>query len=200
MSAGVDNTVTGIQTAGDAKSHPTTGGQLLQKTGLSPGAAEWTWAGFQLGTGYAGIRVGNAYGVFSLPPQTDAFTKAAITEGNFYKDGSIVDIAGHFEKFEDGASLLAPADVIGKYPVVGRQDGLFVSSPDYISKLLKKTGGNNDLIKKELGIEPQYWSGPLVRVDISNPLQQAPRLPSGLEGGQTRFSFEEALHLPALQK
>jgi hypothetical protein len=79
--------------------------------------------------------------------------------------------------------LLAPADVIGKYPVVGRPDGLFVSTPDYIGNLLKKTGGNNDLIKYELGIEPQYWNGPLIRIDISNPLQQTARLPSGLEGG-----------------
>jgi hypothetical protein len=67
--------------------------------------------------------------------------------------------------------------------VVGRPDGLFVSSPEYISDLLKKTGGSNDLIKKELGIEPQYWNGPLVRVDIPNPLKKFPRLSSGMEEG-----------------
>lgn len=79
--------------------------------------------------------------------------------------------------------MLAPADIVGKYPVMGRTDGLFVSSPNYISSLLERTGGNNTLIKSELGMEPQYWNGQLVRIDVSNPLGMNPRLPSGLESG-----------------
>ena len=111
------------------------------------------------------------------------FVNAAKTEGNFYRDGSIVDISDHFGKFADGASLLTPAESFGKYPAVGRPDGLFVSTPDAITSLLQKTGGENSLIKQQLGIEPQYWNGPLLRIDIPTPLSSSPRLPSGLEAG-----------------
>ncbi|WP_407928278.1 hemagglutinin repeat-containing protein [Collimonas silvisoli] len=115
--------------------------------------------------------------------KTVSFVNGARVEGNFYRDGSIVDIAEHFGQFQGGASLLAPAESFGKYANVGRPDGLFVSTNQYINKLLAETQGNNTLIKQQLGIEPQYWNGPLVRIDIPNPLQFNPRLPSGLEGG-----------------
>jgi hypothetical protein len=183
MLSGWDNVKTGTETALDAKLHTTIGGALLQQTGLSPGAAELVYGGLQLGTGYGAIKLGATKGLFSVPENTQSFKNAATIEGNFYRDGSIVDIGEHFGKFENGASLLAPADILRKYPVVGRADGLFVTSPDYLAALLKRTGGDNDLIKAELGIEPQYWNGPLTRVDISAPLGRNPRLPSGLESG-----------------
>jgi hypothetical protein len=183
MLSGWDNVKTGTETALDAKPHTTVGGELLQQTGLSPGAAELLYGGLQLGTGYGAIKLGTMKGLFSVAENTQSFKSAATIEGNFYRDGSIVDIGEHFGKFENGASLLAPAEILEKYSVVGRADGLFVTSPDYLSALLKRTGGDNNLIKAELGIEPQYWNGPLARVDISMPLGRNPRLPSGLESG-----------------
>jgi hypothetical protein len=180
---GLDNVYTGTNTAVGAPSRMTIGGELLQQTGLSVGGAELVYGALQLGTGYGAIKFGTAKGVFSAPENVADFNNAAQIEGNFYRDGAIVDIGGNFGKFENGASILAPADILDKYSVVGRADGLFVSSPAYINALLQRTGGNNTLIKAELGIEPQYWSGPLVKIDISNPLRNNPRLPSGLESG-----------------
>jgi hypothetical protein len=133
--------------------------------------------------GKIGATVSNTKAANIEMANANSFINAAKTEGNFYRDGSIVDIGEHFGKFKNGASLLAPADSFGKYPSVGRPDGLFVASPSYIDNLLKQTGGDNTLIKNSLGIEPQYWNGPLVRVDIPSPLNNNPRLPSGLEGG-----------------
>jgi filamentous hemagglutinin len=98
-------------------------------------------------TGYAAVEFGTAKTLFSTPESSDAFRHMARVEGNFYRDGSIVEIDTHFGKFESAASLLAPADVLEKYAVVGRADGLFVSSPDYINSLIKRTNGDNSLIK-----------------------------------------------------
>jgi filamentous hemagglutinin len=55
--AGLDNLYTGGQTAIYGVPYRTLGGALLQKTGLSPGGAELLYGGFQLGSGWAGVRV-----------------------------------------------------------------------------------------------------------------------------------------------
>lgn len=169
---------------------------------IQAGGGDYAPAGRQVGQQLGSTVVGTTTGVtfnFAVSKTTGAinnirsanavaaeankFTDAARAEGNFYRDGSIVDIGEHFGRFADGASLLTPVESFGKYPMMGRPDGLFVSTPDYIASLLRQTGGDNALIKQRLGIEPQYWNGPLFRVDIPNPLQNNPRLPTGLEAG-----------------
>ena len=158
------------------------GQQLGQDVGT---AIVGTAAGAAVGAGVSKTvgAINNVRAANAAAAETNNFINTAKTEGNFYRDGSIVDIGDHFGKFADGASLLTPAESFGKYPAVGRPDGLFVSTPDAITSLLQKTGGENSLIKQQLGIEPQYWNGSLLRIDIPNPLSSTPRLPSGLEAG-----------------
>ncbi|MFZ6774924.1 hypothetical protein ACO0LB_19645 [Undibacterium sp. SXout7W] len=142
-----------------------------------------TGIGVSTAIGKVGATISNVSAGNAAANDASNFINGEKMEGNFYRDGSIVDIAEHFGQFKNGASLLAPADSFGKYPNVGRSDGLFVTTPNYIADLLKQTGGDNTLIKNSLGIEPQYWNGPLIRIDVPNPLNNNPRLPSGLEGG-----------------
>ncbi|WP_237577310.1 hypothetical protein [Mycetohabitans sp. B5] len=138
---------------------------------------------FNFAVSKAAGAINNIRSANAVAAETKKFTDAARAEGNFYRDGSIVDIGEHFGRFADGASLLTPVESFGKYSMMGRPDGWFVSTPNYIASLLRKTGGDNALIKQRLGIEPEYWNGPLFRVDIPNPLENNPRLPTGLEAG-----------------
>ena len=122
------------------------------------------------------MKTANAYAA------AEKATTAAKIEGNFYKDGAIVEIDWHVGKFADGASFLGPETMLNYNPI-GRPDGLFVMPISTVNKLLMSTNGENAAIKQALGIEPRYWNGPLTRVDVSNPLLNNPRLPSGLEAG-----------------
>jgi hypothetical protein len=106
---------------------------------------------------------------------------------NFYSEGSAVDIGEHFRSFESGGSYLIPkggydAYVAGK-AIVGRPDGQFMTSKVAMDDLLRQTGGSTELIKARLGIPPDAWMDPLIRIDILRPLAFNPRLPSGAEMG-----------------
>ncbi len=92
--------------------------------------------------------------------------------------------------FHDGASFLIPEKaykdfVLGLPPTTkfGRPDGLFISTPEAISNLLKESRGSKEYVKKILGIKPEEWPGLVYRVDVKSPLSYNIRLPSGLEGG-----------------
>lgn len=65
----------------------------------------------------------------------------------------------------------------------------------------------NSVIKESLGIDQKIWNRPLVRINVPNPLNNNPRLPSGLEvaanpqfirGGYTPKGIAEIIIDPVL--
>ncbi|MQA18807.1 hypothetical protein GEV01_04690 [Rugamonas sp. FT103W] len=94
--SGVDNVYTGGQNVSDGTLHATTGGQLLQRTGLSPGWAELLYSGSQIGAGFGG-----GYAVVKFGPTFNSLDRglgganghqfaANVTDG-----GSGQALAGH---------------------------------------------------------------------------------------------------------
>jgi hypothetical protein len=90
MLSGADNLKTGMETASDAKPHTTIGGELLQQTGLSPGAAELLYGGLQLGTGYGSLKLLGAVSELRTAQIAEKTVDArAYITNNYYRDGDI---------------------------------------------------------------------------------------------------------------
>jgi RHS repeat-associated protein len=100
-------------------------------------------------------------------------------------------VVSHLEKFREGGSFLVPKSVferrIAGKALVGRPDGLFLTTRSAMDKLLARTGGKLDAIKQAIGIPADAWNEPLIRVDVGNPLQYNARFPSGLEQGANEY-------------
>jgi hypothetical protein len=69
------------------------------------------------------------------------------------------------------------------YGQLGRPDGLFVTTPAAADRIERTAAGDRAMVKKQLGIPPQYWNEPIYRVDIDPVDQVYLRMPSGLEQG-----------------
>ncbi len=93
----------------------------------------------------------------------------------------------HVGRFRAGASYLIPRSKYDKWIAdaasIGRADGLFVTTSEAMDRLLREADGDLDAVKRKLGIPPDAWNEPLVRVDVLNPLEHNARLPSGFEEG-----------------
>jgi hypothetical protein len=93
-------------------------------------------------------------------------------------------VTSHLETFRGGASFLVPESAYQRFiqgaSSVGRVDGLYVTTRGAMNKLLAQSGGDLGVINQKLGT---FWSEPLYRVDINNPLLHNARMPSGLEQG-----------------
>ena len=93
----------------------------------------------------------------------------------------------HLQQFHGEASYLvtgnAYRDFIEPAAMVGRPDGLFLSTKTDISTVLGKANGDISVIEKELGIPTGAWQGKggLYRVDVQNPENFNLRMPSGNE-------------------
>jgi hypothetical protein len=91
------------------------------------------------------------------------------------------------EDFRNGDSFLVTESTYEKYmlgePVVGRLDGQFMTTGKAMDGLLRAANGDLNYIKAKLGISPEEWNEPLVRIDAPSPLLYNARLPSGFEEG-----------------
>ena len=73
---------------------------------------------------------------------------------------------------------------------VGRSDGQFMTTASAMDRLLQQANGDMSVVKSKLGIPPEAWNEPLVRIDVMNPLLHDARLPSGLSSGaNTQFRW-----------
>ena len=93
-------------------------------------------------------------------------------------------VVEHLERFREGGSFLLPKPFYERFfegkSLAGRPDGQFITTRSAMDQLLYETGGDVTAINKRLGTN---WNGPLVRVDVNDPLLYDARLPSGLEAG-----------------
>jgi hypothetical protein len=93
-------------------------------------------------------------------------------------------IPSHIEMFRDGGSYLVPESAYVRFvqgqATIGRTDGLFMTTTEYMDNLLLQTGGDLSKINSKLGVN---WTEQLYRIDVQSPLLYNARLPSGLESG-----------------
>ena len=98
--------------------------------------------------------------------------------------------ASQVENFREGAAVFMPEGsykwASSNFANVGRPDGLFVMRKSAADKL---QGMDKSTIRKKLGIPngTKGWDGPLVRVDIPDPLSRNPRMASGMEEGANKL-------------
>jgi RHS repeat-associated protein len=99
----------------------------------------------------------------------------------------------HAQLFDDGASFLIPKStwewLIKNRPRAGYDDGLFVTTKKEMDDLI--ASGDRAALKKRLGIPDDgtaaAWDGPLMRVDVPNPMSQNARMPTGKETGANKM-------------
>jgi hypothetical protein len=89
MAAGWDNVNTGTKAGLSAKLYATTGGELLQRTGLSPSASELLYGGIQGGIGYGAAKLGVTNNLFVAAGNSGEFVNAARIGNNFYRDADL---------------------------------------------------------------------------------------------------------------
>jgi hypothetical protein len=98
----------------------------------------------------------------------------------------------HARHFDDGASFLVPKStwdwLIANRPSVGYDDGLFVTARKEIDDLI--ASGDRAALKQRLGIPDdetaKAWDGPLMRVDVPDPMARNARMPTGQEKGANK--------------
>jgi hypothetical protein len=104
---------------------------------------------------------------------------------------SRVGPGSHIERFSGGAAVILPKKVYEfvrkEFSALGRLDGLYVMRKVDADRL--QAIGDNAAIRKALGIPESdaLWHGPLVQVDIPDPMSRRPRMPSGLEEGANKL-------------
>jgi|GEM_PF-2704451 len=97
-------------------------------------------------------------------------------------------IQKHLEQFKDGVSFICPKKIIDDFDPIGRMDGVFVVPKRVMDDLMRKTGGDINLIEFELAIPKGRWSSKkMCRVDVDNPHEFNLRMPSGKEEGANEY-------------
>jgi len=76
-------------------------------------------------------------------------------------------VESHLARFESGSSVFVPEFTLNRgvpmYGQLGRNDGLFVTTPTAADRLERAASGDRDVLKQRLGIPPQYWNEPIYR-------------------------------------
>jgi hypothetical protein len=92
------------------------------------------------------------------------------------------------ERFRYGGSFLVPLTTYNRFikgaPLIGRADGIYITTFEAMDALLTETHGSLNTINARLAAK---WNEPLIRIDIPNPLLFNIRMPSGLEEGANEY-------------
>jgi hypothetical protein len=71
--------------------------------------------------------------------------------------------------------------------MVGRPDGQFMTSAKNMNKLINKTGGDPVQLGQKLGIDNWTSNTKLIRMDVVDPLNYNPRMPSASMNGSNNL-------------
>jgi RHS repeat-associated protein len=88
----------------------------------------------------------------------------------------------HEALFEHGATAFVPESVwkdIKGNSHFGRADGLYVTTKAEGDAIVAT--GSRDALKERMGIPPDKWNEPIMRVDIPDPMANNARMPAGTE-------------------
>lgn len=97
------------------------------------------------------------------------------------------DLADHLSRFDDGATRFVRREDLDEYGIA-RDDGTtFVMSTAEVEDLMDRTGGDPSLMEQELGLDPGFFDGDIVRIDVPNPHAVNARMPSGNEDGANKW-------------
>jgi hypothetical protein len=93
------------------------------------------------------------------------------------------DIDDHLSRFDNGATRLQSRSGYEQYGPGQIDRTSFVMSTDEVDDLIARTGGDQVLMERELGLRPGDLDPPLVRIDFHSPHDHGVRMPSGNEAG-----------------
>jgi len=135
-----------------------------------------------------GVVGGIRYRSYPLNPLRRTDTLGLIGAG---LDDPRAGVQSHLGEFDDGSSVFIPKSGlekgVPKYGQLGRDDGLFVTTPAAADKAERAAGGDRERLKQLLGIPPESWNEPIMRVDIPPGSQKRLRMPSGFEEGANKL-------------